>query len=1004
MKLSKKLQDATLFVTAATAAWLAPAGAAQAQTPSQQAQGASTSETVIVTGSYIRGTPENAALPVSVLTQDELINRGAPTMLDLIKALPESNGVLGDTNQFDSRSQGAEGSGTVNLRGLGPQRTLVLLNGHRLVTNPFAIAAAGAVDTNALPAAAIGRIEVLKEGAAATYGSDAIGGVVNFITRDDFNGFEVAGDYSAIDGSDGDYDASGLWGVHTNNARLVLSLAGQHRSEISMQDRDWATLPYLTNPQGGWSAAGSPNTYISLVNGHRFVDPGCSNLQPTPPGATLTGAPPSVSPVCYWQYTKFDNLVEDEDRFQAFGNFELDLTDTTTFHVDALFSRTMSGYNTSPSYALLQTPTAFDGAVSAQFFVPATNPGLVDFVTNGAAEGFGSFPGVIASTGAPTAETPASAGGPGVLYIAGRPYALGGNPLFNHGAVESVRKFSVFSASAGLNGEFPSGVRWEASVTYGRDEAYRDGRDTIVNRFQRALRGLGGPACPTLGGTPGAGGCLWFNPFSTSIPANAITGHTNPNYKPALASNENPDLINWFFPNMYTRDTNTLLVTDLVFSGESSWTLQGGAIAWALGIQRREETYERELSDFNNIDLNPCIDSIDFGINNCAIHTGALGFLGSSSESHLSRDINAVFGELSIPFTNSVEMQIAGRYENYGGATGSTFDPKVSVRWQLLDVLALRASAGSTFRAPALTQTTNGNITALQSVLGTFRAVDIFGNPNLQPETAKTYSVGAIFDNRTVFATIDYWRFDFDDAITNEPLGGMVATLFPNGNSAPNNCGVGAFAGLEARFTFNGGVCGPANIIRVHTDYVNGAPIRNAGVDATARVNFDGGFAGGAFELGGTVTYVLDYSVGATSVGGVTVLPAFNAVGKLNYQTQVYPIPRWRGHAYIEWSTENQNLRLTANMTDHYKDQRTEPFIASLATNNTVISAGKEIDSLLTFDLNYRLDLGTSSIFTIGVQNLTDEDPPFARLDLNYDPLTANGVGRVLRVGLRHSF
>src|SRR5262249_54167054 len=153
--------------------------------------------------SYIRGTPETTALPVDVITQNQMLNQGSPSTLALIKALPESSGVLGDTNQFDARAQGSEGSGAVNLRGLGPQRTLVLLNGHRMVMNPFALAAAGAVDTNTIPGAAIGRIEVLKEGAAATYGSDAIGGVVNFITRRNFNGFEFGGDHEFINGSDG---------------------------------------------------------------------------------------------------------------------------------------------------------------------------------------------------------------------------------------------------------------------------------------------------------------------------------------------------------------------------------------------------------------------------------------------------------------------------------------------------------------------------------------------------------------------------------------------------------------------------------------------------------------------------------------------------------------------------------------------------------------------------------------------------------------------------------
>jgi iron complex outermembrane receptor protein len=371
---------------------------------------------------------------------------------------------------------------------------------------------------------------------------------------------------------------------------------------------------------------------------------------------------------------------------------------------------------------------------------------------------------------------------------------------------------------------------------------------------------------------------------------------------------------------------------------------------------------------------------------------------------------------LHAPITDGLELQLAARYEDYGTGIGSTFNPKASVRWQLMHDFALRASAGSTFRGPSLTSTTNGSITSLQNVLGTFRAVDIFGNPALKPETAKNYSLGAIYNNRRAFVTLDYWRFDFDNPIVTEPLAGMVNTLFPNGLAAPNNCNLAPYAALQARFTFNGGVCGPANIIRVHTDNINGPAIQNSGVDFVARYDFDGGFYGGSFSVGTAVTYVLEDKVGATTVEGLLVQPAFESTGKLNYQTQVYPVPRIRGNAYIEWGGPEQNLRLAMNYVDGYKDQRTDPYNGSAATcappaaggltgcTPLIISDGKNIGSFITYDLNYRHDLGPNSTFTAGVENLTDQAPPFARLDLNYDPFTASALGRVIHVGLRQRF
>ena len=994
------------------ASWLALAAAVglggyAEKADAQSAPQVRETDEIVVTGSLIRGTAETAALPVDVITEADLRDQGSPSTLELIKSLPSSQGVLGDTNQFDSRAQGSEGSGSVNLRGLGPQRTLVLLNGRRMVINPFALAGAGAVDTNMIPSAAIGRVEVLKDGAAATYGSDAIAGVVNFITRKNFEGFEIGGNYKYIDGSDGDYAVNGAYGWQGSSADLLVTVGVQHRSELGVLDRDFANQQYLSSPQGGYSAAGMPASFIPLgLSSNRARDPGCATLGGTP---GLTGAPPSVSPVCYWQYTDYDNLTEIEDRFQVYTEFNLQISEKTKLHVEGLYGRTeVPEWKTSPSYALLQGPTSLTNPVSpGNYFVPGptalfagsvANPGLVNFI--GAYPG--GVPGVVSSTGA-ASTIPIAAFNPGALFIAGRPYALGGNPLFDFGASEGEREYTAFRLSAALTGEFPGGVGWDIAATYMEEEAYRTGRDTVVNRFQRALRGLGGPACPTTGGTPGVGGCMWFNPFASAIQRNPLTGAVNAGYNGTLGSNNNAALIDWFFPSQYNRSTAKLFVGDLVFNGETPIELPGGKVAWALGAQYRNNNFQVELSDINNLAINPCIDTPDFGVTSCAIPTGATGFLGGAYESNLQTDQSAFFGELRVPVTDSFEVQLAARYEDYGGAVGSTFDPKISARWQIFDALALRGSAGSTFRGPAQTSLAPGSVTSLQDVLGTFRAVDIFGNPNLDPETAKTYNVGVIVETGGFTGTLDLWQFDFENPIISEPLGGMVSTLFPNGLAAPNNCGNPAFAALQARFTFNTSGCGGANVIRVATNSVNGPAVKNTGLDLAGQYEWND-LGGWDITLGGAATYVLDYSVDSTTVAGVVVSRAFNAVDKLNYQTQVVPIPRWKGNAFFQLSSDRQNLRLGVTYIDDYVDQRTAPYIATLATNGTVISAGKGIDSYLTFDAVYRLNITEGLAFTIAGENLADEDPPFARLDLNYDPFTADPIGRTIKVGLNFRF
>lgn len=163
---------------------------------------------VVVTGSLIRGTATTGALPVDVIGAQELEKQGSPTVVQLIKTIPAAASSIGESNRFLGDVAGAA---TVNLRGFGSSRTLVLFNGRRL-TPSTAAGVGGGVDINFIPTAAIGRIEVLKDGAAATYGSDAVAGVVNFISRTDLKGFEINADYGFINGSGGDYKIDTAYG------------------------------------------------------------------------------------------------------------------------------------------------------------------------------------------------------------------------------------------------------------------------------------------------------------------------------------------------------------------------------------------------------------------------------------------------------------------------------------------------------------------------------------------------------------------------------------------------------------------------------------------------------------------------------------------------------------------------------------------------------------------------------------------------------------------------
>jgi iron complex outermembrane receptor protein len=962
-------------------------------------------EEVIVTGSFIRGTPEDASLPVDVIGVEDLQKQGSPSTVEMLKALPVSNGVLGDTNQFDSRAQGSEGSGSVNLRGLGSQRTLVLLNGRRLAINPLAAAGAGIVDTNIIPGAAIGRIEVLKDGAAATYGSDAIAGVVNFITKKNFNGLEAGADYRFIDGSKGDYGLNVTYGKVWDNANILAAVGWQHRSKLTVADRDWANKPYLENPEAGWSAAGNPSTFVpAAASTTGFRDPSCTSLGGY---AGFSG----LTPVCYWHYSPFDNLVEKQDAIQAYGEVNADLSAKTKFHMEALYSHTdVPDWNTSPSYAALAVPTAEASAapsLAGRYYVPANNPGLIAFM---AANPTITTTSLINGT---QTTVPSSVLLGGAINAANRPYGLGGNPAFGYGPSIGARAFDAFRVSGDLSGEFDNGIGWDLALTYSQEVGIRTGYDTLVNRFELALRGLGGPRCdtdaatPGIQGVPGVNGCLFYNPFANAIPGNAITGVANPGYNAALANSE--EVTRWFFQKLTTKQASRLFVGEAVLNGKTNITLPGGDIAWAAGVQYRRTYFKADFNDISNALINPCVNTPDFGVTTCtgSVRNGPFMFLGVNTPADKQSDIMAGFGELSVPITEALQMQVAARYEDYGGATGSTFNPKVALRWQVAPWLALRGSAGSTFRGPPDPQLVTSSITSLQSILGVFRAVDIYGNPDLAPEKADTYNAGALFKTGNFKASIDYFRFDFKKPIVAEPVAGMVNALYPNGATGTNNCGVAAYAALQSRFTFTTSCNTISSLARLKTYYVNGPSIRNSGIDFSADYLFES-VLGGQVAIGANATYIQEYKIAAQTVEGVLVTPAFDAVGKLNYQTIAVPIPQWKGDVFAEYTRGPHNLRVTVHYIDSYEDQRTAPFAAGAYKDTTgaavQVANGKTIDTQVLTDVAYRVFLPWDTTLTAAITNLFDQEPSYARLDLGYDPFTGDPLGRTYKVGIRKKF
>lgn len=299
-----------------------------------------------------------------------------------------------------------------------------------------------------------------------------------------------------------------------------------------------------------------------------------------------------------------------------------------------------------------------------------------------------------------------------------------------------------------------------------------------------------------------------------------------------------------------------------------------------------------------------------------------------------------------------------------------------------------------------------GSVTSLQNVGGTFRAVDIAGNPGLKPESALTYNVGGILRTGNFRMTLDYWNFDFDDSVVTEPVASMVSAMFPNGAAGANNCGNPTFAGLEARFTFTG-ACALGNVSRLSTQYTNGPNIKTSGIDLSADYTFEDVVRAGLdVEVGFAGSHVLEYDVGEVSVEGIVVGQPFSAVGFLNFQTIATPLPETKFEAYINGSTDNINARLTARYIGEYQDQRAVLFdVPNTATGTSVLTPqGRTIDSFVSYDATVVWSLPYDTTVSFSVENILDTDPPFARLELNYDPFTGDAIGRTFKIGFTKRF
>ena len=993
-------------------------------------------EQVTVIGSLIKGTPIDTGSPISTFDAESITAQNNLNIVELIRMVPGANGMDGESNQFGSN--GAEGVSNINMRGLGTNRTLVLINGKRQTTVPIRSGAGRSVNLHDLPMAALSRIEILKEGAAATYGSDAIAGVVNFITDSTFEGLRVnigaKGFNGAVDeGKEFSITYGALVGDDVN---FLLSLGHQYKPEIAIKDTDFGIKPYTANPRGGWSTMGNPGTYVypgggtqpALGNTAFLSDPGCNNAGgfntsfAALPGATSVAGDEALTGFCRYQYTYFDNVQEEQNNSQLWMEFN-GAIDDHDWHVELAYGHTdVPNWATSPSYPPNNPSTNT---------LPDHNPGFVQLLADNAAFA--------------NALTDANYGGDGTNIASAhrvrtRTLAAAGNQFGNSNLAETEsREYDTYRFAFSFEGPLTDGIDYSTSLNFSSSTGLTTSTDTQQGKFLAALWGYGGPNCdaeitakttaandltPTfkvkstgaaiaanvVNAATRPAGCEYLNVTSNAVyqamQPNQTNGNRvgiNPDYHAATANS--PELLRWLLDKRYTESTSDLLTADFIMQGTMGM-LAGGDAAWAFGYERRDYNIETTLpnlpgptaanarTNIHDGNLYPCeIPSWNENATGaqsratCASNpVGLFMFLPPVFAEDQNQTVDSLFAEFALPITDEFDMQLALRYEDYGAK--DSVDPKIVMRWTPIPALTLRFTGQTTFRAAHPDETSQTRVTALQYVnqAGAFKAVDFSGNANLDPEEATTYNFGFVTDFGTDewTATLDYYDFEFKNPIITENHQQLV-NAFAAGGAASAAVASQMFGGVNTlpydaatnNFT-------AASVGRIASNYINGPETLTNGIDLYVQYETD--YANGTITTGMEVNYVAKYDVAAYNKGGVQIAAAYECVGFFNIGNGCRSMPETKAKAFVNYQTDAHNFYGALNYIGAYTDRR----------DNREVTASNTIDATYTYSWDDAFDISLS------VYNLTNEEPPYVGWEMNYDPYVHSPLGRYFKAGFTY--
>ncbi|WP_179957768.1 TonB-dependent receptor plug domain-containing protein [Exilibacterium tricleocarpae] len=966
--------------------WQAIAGVVLCAPPSFAQTEEAAIEEVLVTGTRIRQSPLDAPAPVMSLDADDLNRTGLSALADNLQRLPGMGSALNtkfnSSGNFGSTQPGegvGAGAAQVNLRHLDAKRTLVLVDGIRWVNAASATGIPGAPDLNTIPQNIIERVEILQDGASAIYGSDAIGGVVNIITKKDFEGlaFDIRSGGFVSDSDGETLDVSATFGAVSERSSVMVSVGYVDQQEVQSIDRPEtrflfgldSCIPLCSSatPQGRFFINDADNLA-------RFPDGGVFTIRDgAVPGAgstalTLADFRDFNSPADRFNFQERNLTVTPSERLNIFLQARYDITPDTTAYLRGLYNNRESTNRAAPEPIFIGPFASTNGPLDT-LVIDATNP-------------YNPF-GCDISTSLRDDFDPAT-DCENTVFIARRPLEAG-NRVFE-------QDVNTWYVATGLEGQFDVGDNnwfWDANVVFAKnrgDQIKRGG--FIVSRLIQAL----GPVDDCVGA---ANGCVPFNIFGGQGDGSGTI------------TQEMLDFVGFNAKNVSGQDLFdfTANVSGTLFE------LPAGPLGFAAGVEFRDQEgfFEPDAivaaGDSNGVPAFP-------------------------SEGEF--DVTEVYGEIRLPLLRDapgadlLEVSAAVRYTDYDFADSEN-TWKVGVLWRPFDDLSLRGSASTGLRAPTIGElftseeaideifddpcagdraSTDPNVVAGCAAVG---ATDTFqpneqlriialGNPDLEPETSDNFTLGATYapswvDNldwvEDLVFDLNWYQIELDDAIRVRDAGTQLQLCL----EATGRVALGdPSAQPDADFLCDGIQRNALGALaRFESPLVNISSLETSGVDFSVTYQSpptDFGTFGVSWVANFLNDFEEEFPINAAGTESLTV----DRTGKVVAGTRELAFPELRYNLIVDWFMDKWSASVTFRYVDEveercatngslgaFPESLCSKFVPGLFDPVTETGPKNVIDDQLYTDvrLSWQSDPGDSGFtLTVGANNLFDEEPP----------------------------